>query len=202
MWRRVTSLSVFSNDDMRRVCTRISHEIIERNNGAENLVLLGLVRRGALLASRLSKIIAQIEEHAVPVYSLDITGARDDRDNANEENYRIADIESITPDIAPNFPQLFSADTRVDLTDSHVVLVDDVLFTGRSIRAALDVVSRISRPEQVQLAVLIDRGHRELPIRADFIGKNLPTKRSERVNVLMEEIDGVDRVDVERFEQR
>lgn len=186
---------------MRRVCTRISHEIIERNNGAENLVLLGLVRRGALIASRLSEIISDIEEHHVPVYSLDITKARDDRDTQDKTNYRIADIQSITPEIAQKFPQLLTTEVGIDLSHSHVVLVDDVLFTGRSIRAAMDVVSKISRPERVQLAVLIDRGHRELPIRADFIGKNLPTKRSERVNVLMEEIDGIDRIDVERMDK-
>lgn len=186
---------------MRRVCTRISHEIIERNNGAENLVLLGIIRRGALIASRLSKTISEIEKTNVPVYSLDITHARDDRDSNDQTNYRIEDIQSITPDIALNFPQMFTAEQKMNLAQSHVVLVDDVLFTGRSIRAAMDVVSQISRPERVQLAVLIDRGHRELPIRADFIGKNLPTKRSERVNVLMEELDGVDRIDVERLDK-
>lgn len=197
----MTTLSVFTSDDMRRVCTRISHEIIERNNGAQNLVLLGLVRRGALIASRISQNISYIENTQVPVFSLDITELRDDRENldVNEiKNYKIDDIASITPDIAAKFPPLLNSESNQDFSNSHVVLVDDVLFTGRSIRAAMDCVTRISRPSRVQLAVLIDRGHRELPIRADFIGKNLPTKSSERVNVLMEEIDGLDRVDVER----
>ncbi|HQZ14902.1 MAG TPA: bifunctional pyr operon transcriptional regulator/uracil phosphoribosyltransferase PyrR [Acidimicrobiia bacterium] len=186
---------------MRRVCTRISHEIIERNNGAHDLVLLGLVRRGALIASRISRNISEIENTEVPVFSLDITDLRDDRENLESsevKNYKIDDIASITPDIAPKFPPLLSSESNQDFSKSHIVLVDDVLFTGRSIRAAMDSISRISRPSRVQLAVLIDRGHRELPIRADFIGKNLPTKSSERVNVLMEEIDGIDRVDVER----
>jgi len=197
----VTTLSVFTSDDMRRVCTRISHEIIERNNGAHDLVLLGLVRRGALIASRISRNISEIENTEVPVFSLDITDLRDDRENLESsevKNYKIDDIASITPDIAPKFPPLLSSESNQDFSKSHIVLVDDVLFTGRSIRAAMDSISRISRPSRVQLAVLIDRGHRELPIRADFIGKNLPTKSSERVNVLMEEIDGIDRVDVER----
>ncbi len=192
-WRRVTTLSVFSSDDMRRVCTRISHEIIERNNGADNLVLLGLLRRGALLASRLAKNISDIEETSVPVYSLDITQARDDGLTTSAS---LVDAED-----ASIFPAPFSAENNLDLTNSHVVLVDDVLFTGRSIRAAMDTVTRVSRPKQVQLAVLIDRGHRELPIRADFIGKNLPTKRSEQVHVLMNELDGIDRIDVERMDQ-
>ena len=178
---------------MRRVCTRISHEIIERNNGADNLVLLGLLRRGALLASRLAKNISDIEETSVPVYSLDITQARDDGLTTSASLFDSED--------ASIFPALFSAENDLDLTNSHVVLVDDVLFTGRSIRAAMDTVTRVSRPKQVQLAVLIDRGHRELPIRADFIGKNLPTKRSEQVHVLTDELDGIDRIDVERMDQ-
>lgn len=194
MWRRVTTLSVFSSDDMRRVCTRISHEIIERNNGAENLVFLGLLKRGALIASRLSTIISDIEETTVPVYSLDITSARDDRAHKESASPALpADIVDLFPPFFPSEPS-----PNTDLSKSHVVLVDDVLFTGRSVRAAMDTVSRVSRPLQMQLAVLIDRGHRELPIRADFIGKNLPTKRSEQVHVLMNEIDGVDRIDVDR----
>lgn len=186
---------------MRRVCTRISHEIIEHNNGAKNLVLLGLVRRGALLAARLSENISQIENENVPAYSLDISALRDDRDYKNDGEiapYKIDDIAKITPEIAKKFPELITNASNVDFTKSNVVLVDDVLFTGRSIRAAMDAISRISRPSRVQLAVLVDRGHRELPIRADYVGKNLPTKNSERVNVLMEEIDDLDRVDIER----
>ncbi len=197
----MTTLSVFTSDDMRRVCTRISHEIIERNNGAHDLVLLGLVRRGALIASRISRNISEIENTEVPVFSLDITDLRDDRENLESsevKNYKIDDIASITPDIAPKFPPLLSSESNQDFSKSHIVLGDDILFTGRSMRSAMDSITRISRPSRVQLAVLIDRGHRELPIRADFIGKNLPTKSSERVNVLMEEIDGIDRVDVER----
>lgn len=187
----MTTLSVFSSDDMRRVCTRISHEIIERNNGANNLVLIGLIRRGALLANRLAKQISEIEGEHVPAFSIDIAGARDDRSGSTDQD-RIAEL-------TPAFPQVLQADSDFDFSQSHVVLVDDVLYTGRSIRAAMDIVTRISRPERIQLAVLVDRGHRELPIRADFIGKNLPTKRAERVNVLMDELDGIDRVDVERM---
>jgi pyrimidine operon attenuation protein/uracil phosphoribosyltransferase len=192
----MTLLSVFDTDDMRRVCTRISHEIIERNHGSENIVLVGLLRRGALFASRLAQQIQEIEGNEVPVYSLDITVARDDRrlvdPNANET--RPADLSG--------YPDLLNEVNDVDFTTSRVILVDDVLFTGRSVRAAMEIVSSISRPDAVQLAVLIDRGHRELPIRADFIGKNVPTKRTgERVLVLLDEIDGIDRVDISREDQ-
>ncbi|MFN8015176.1 MAG: bifunctional pyr operon transcriptional regulator/uracil phosphoribosyltransferase PyrR [Acidimicrobiia bacterium] len=186
----MATLSIFTSDDVRRVCTRISHEIIERNNGSQNIVLVGLLTRGALVANRLAKIISEIENSDVQVYSLDITTSRDDL-SVDIEDAAIANFDET------KFPKLLTNDTGVDFSDSNIVIVDDVLFTGRSVRAAMDVISKVSRPSKVELAVLVDRGHRELPIRADFVGKNLPTKRSERVNVLLQEIDGQDGVDVE-----
>jgi pyrimidine operon attenuation protein/uracil phosphoribosyltransferase len=187
----MTHLSVFDEDDMRRVCTRISHEIIERNHGAQNLVLVGLLRRGALFAERLAQQISSIESVDVPAYSLDITTARDDKDLIAGINTRPEDLSI--------YPPLLNDATDINFTTSRIVLVDDVLHTGRSVRAALELISAISRPASVQLAVLIDRGHRELPIRADFVGKNLPTKRTgEMVVVNMKEIDDIDRIDVEQ----
>lgn len=194
----MTHLRVFDSDDMRRVCTRISHEIIERNHGAQNLVLIGLLRRGALFAARLSAQIAEIENVSVPVYSLDITDARDDRDLAQHDGTS-GTVDDTKPVDLSVFPQLLNDHRDVDFTSSRIILVDDVLFTGRSVRAGLELISGISRPEAVQLAVLIDRGHRELPIRADFIGKNLPTRRTgEQVMVRMNEIDDQDSIDVEQ----
>lgn len=197
----MTHISVFDQDDMRRVCTRISHEIIERNHGASHLVLVGLLRRGALFASRLQQQISEIENKEIPIFSLDITHARDDLTGGLiPQMGHIGNVGNGGSD--PQYPQLLNDAHDVDFTQSRVVLVDDVLYTGRSIRAAMEVVSSISRPSSVQLAVLIDRGHRELPIRADFVGKNLPTKRiGEQVLVLMHELDGVDRVDIERETQ-
>lgn len=186
----MTQVSVFDSDDMRRVTTRIAHEIIERNHGAEKIILVGLIRRGAFLAKRLSHQIANIEGVEVPSYSLDITSARDDQDHADKSKF---DSENDA------YPPLLNQESGIDLSQTRVIVVDDVLFTGRSVRAAMDVISNISRPNAVQLAVLIDRGHRELPIRADFVGKNIGTKKdNESVLVLMDEIDGVDRVDIEQ----
>jgi len=189
----MTHLSVFDSDDMRRVCTRIAHEIIEKNHGASQIILVGLLRRGALLAKRLSDQIANIEGVKVPAYSLDITSARDDLTHADPTK-----VDSDN-DV---YPESINKAVGIDLSKTKVVIVDDVLFTGRSVRAAMDVISGISRPSGVQLAVLIDRGHRELPIRADFVGKNLGTKKDgESVLVLMEEIDEVDRVDIMQVER-
>ena len=166
--------------DMSRALTRISHEILERNGGSNNLVLLGIPTRGAHLALRIATIIEGIESKSVPVGTLDITLHRDD--------LRLRPLRALMPTKIPT--------TGIEGKD--VVLVDDVFFSGRTIRAALDALGEIGRPRTVQLAVLIDRGHRELPIRADFVGKNLPTSRDQSVKVHLSEIDGVDEVLVGR----
>jgi pyrimidine operon attenuation protein/uracil phosphoribosyltransferase len=159
-----------------RALTRISHEIIERNKGVEDLVLLGIKTRGVTLAKRLSEKIKSIEGNEVPFGSLDVTNHRDD----------IKDMKDM--------PKGSTTDINFDITGKKVILVDDVLYTGRTVRAAMDAIVDIGRPLSIQLAVLVDRGHRELPIRADYIGKNVPTSRSEMiiVNVLdVDERDGV-----------
>lgn len=163
-------------DDMRRALKRISHQIIERNHGAENLVLLGIKRRGVPLAKRLAENIMLIEGASVPVGELDITLYRDD-------------LSEIQPD-----PVVNSSNVPFDINGKYVILVDDVLYTGRTARAALDATSACGRAAAIQLAVLIDRGHRELPIRADYVGKNVPTAKSEVVAVKVTEIDGEENV--------
>lgn len=155
-----------------RVLKRISHEIIERNRGCDTICLVGVCRRGVPLANRLSDYILQIEDKRVPVGSLDITRYRDDIGNA-------ADL-----------PVLNATDIPFDINGRDVVLVDDVLFTGRTARAAMDALIEMGRPATVQLAVLVDRGHRELPIRGDYIGKNIPTSQNERIAVKVPEYDG------------
>lgn len=168
---------VLDADDIRRALTRIAHEIVEKNHGAQNLVLVGVLTRGAPLAERLSRLLFQIENHPVPVGKIDIGLYRDDYGTA--QNLPVA--------LAPS-------DIPVDITGKTLILVDEVLFTGRTVRAALSALLDIGRPASIQLAVLLDRGHRELPIRPDFIGKNLPTSRQEYVQVLLKETDGEDRV--------
>jgi len=168
--RFVRRASVFDADDLRRAVTRIAHEIVERNHGASDVVLVGLWTRGMALARRLASAIADFEGTEAPVGSLDVSFFRDD--------VRLRSVEPQGP-----------TDIPADITDRVVVLVDDVLFTGRTVRAALEAVMELGRPKAVQLAVLIDRGHRELPVRADFVGKNLPTRRGEDVRVRLEEID-------------
>ncbi|MGI6604534.1 MAG: bifunctional pyr operon transcriptional regulator/uracil phosphoribosyltransferase PyrR [Firmicutes bacterium] len=163
-------------DAVRRALTRIAHEILERNKGTENLVLLGIRTRGYPLAERLAKKIKEIEGVAVPVSPLDITAYRDD----------VVERGEAQPKGAVDLP--------FGLAGKKVVLVDDVLYTGRTVRAALDAVMDLGRASAIQLAVLIDRGHRELPIRPDFVGKNVPTSRRETVAVRIQEIDGEDRV--------
>ncbi|MGH3413469.1 MAG: bifunctional pyr operon transcriptional regulator/uracil phosphoribosyltransferase PyrR [Marmoricola sp.] len=167
---------VLDAPDISRALTRISHEILERNKGAESLVLLGIPTRGAHLARRVGDNLARIEGREVPVGSLDITMYRDD--------LRMRPARTLLPTEIPSG----GIDGRT------VVLVDDVLFSGRTIRAALDAMNDIGRPDAVQLAVLVDRGHRQLPIRADFVGKNLPTSLVEDVSVLLAEYDGEDAV--------
>ena len=159
-----------------RTLTRISHEIIERNKGVEGLVLLGIKTRGVSLAKRLCEKIRNIEGNVLPVGTLDITRHRDD----------IKDMKDI--------PRENLTDISFDINGMKVVLVDDVLYTGRTVRAAMDAIVEIGRPLSIQLAVLVDRGHRELPIRADYVGKNIPTSRSEMIIVNVGEVDGKDAV--------
>ena len=166
---------LMSQDDVRRALTRIAHEVLERNHGVDGLLLVGMHTRGVPLARRLAERIGQYEGQEMPVGALDIGRYRDDA------SVRIRQSNQ-------------STDIPVSITDRKVVLVDDVLFTGRSIRAAMDALMDLGRPRLVQLAVLVDRGHRELPIRADYVGKNIPTSLGERVDVRVKEVDGSDGV--------
>ena len=161
---------IFAADDLRRAHTRIAHEIVERNQGAADLVLVGLYTRGVTIARRLAGIISGFEGVDVPVGALDVAFYRDD--------IALRAVQPLGPTEVP-----------VDISGRVVVLVDDVLYTGRSIRAALDALTELGRPRAVQLAVLVDRGHRELPIRADFVGKNLPTAEADDVRVRLAETD-------------
>jgi len=170
---------VLHEADIARALTRISHEILESNRGPEGLVLLGIPTRGVTLARRVGQLVTQFGGTAVPVGSLDVTMYRDD---LHRHPTRAPQPTQIPPG---------GIDGKV------VVLVDDVLFSGRSIRAALDALQDIGRPAAVRLATLVDRGHRELPIRPDFVGKNLPSSRDERVNVRLAETDGIEEVTIE-----
>ncbi|KYH32556.1 bifunctional pyr operon transcriptional regulator/uracil phosphoribosyltransferase PyrR [Neomoorella mulderi] len=167
---------IMDADKLRRALTRIAHEILERNRGTENLVLIGIRRRGVPLAERLQKLIEEIEGVKVPLGILDITLYRDDLTTLSVQ------------------PVIHRTEIPFNISGKKVVLVDDVLFTGRTVRAALDALIDLGRPQNIQLAVIIDRGHRELPIRADYVGKNVPTSRKEEIAVQLEEIDGVDQV--------
>jgi pyrimidine operon attenuation protein/uracil phosphoribosyltransferase len=170
--------TVLDGHDITRALTRIAHEILERNRGAADLVLLGIPTRGVPLAERVAAQMAGAESLEVPAGSLDVTMYRDD--------LRLRPARTLMPtDIPPG-----GIDGKI------VVLVDDVLFSGRTIRAALDAMADVGRPRAVRLAVLVDRGHRELPIRADFVGKNLPTSLREKVSVRLHELDGVDEVTI------
>jgi pyrimidine operon attenuation protein / uracil phosphoribosyltransferase len=168
--------TVLDARDISRALTRIAHEILERNKGSENLVLLGIPSRGVPLARRIAARIASVEGVDIPVGSLDVTMYRDD--------LRMRPARTLLPTDIPSG----------GIDGKTVVLVDDVLFSGRTIRAALDAMNDVGRPRSVRLAVLVDRGHRELPIRADFVGKNLPTSLVEKVAVRLEEFDGADAV--------
>jgi pyrimidine operon attenuation protein/uracil phosphoribosyltransferase len=161
---------------IRRALTRIAHEIIERHGGTKQLAIIGIRTRGAVLAERLGSLISEITEAKVPVGALDITLYRDDLTT-----------------VGPN-PIVRETELPFELTDRQIVLVDDVLYTGRTIRAALDAMIDFGRPSRIQLAVLVDRGHRELPIRPDYIGKNLPTAAEEEILVHLAETDGTDEV--------
>ncbi len=167
---------ILDREGIRRSLTRMAHEIIERNKGTENLALIGIYSRGAPLASRLAGRIRRIEGSEVPVGMLDITPYRDDLDKR------------------PAQPRVQRTDVRFPVEGKAIVLVDDVIFTGRTVRAALDAIMDLGRPRLIQLAVLVDRGHRELPIRADYVGKNVPTSRKENVSVLLEETDSEEKV--------
>lgn len=180
----MTATRLMDAAEIRRVVTRIAHEILERNKGAEDLVLVGIAARGDDLARRLAEEIVRIEGAKVPVGVLDITFYRDDIGMRAEA------------------PEVHETRIDVDVTGKTVVLVDDVLFTGRTIRAAMDALVDFGRPTAVQLAVLVDRGHRELPIRADFVGKNVPTRQDESVRVALEEMDGEDAVYVDEAKGR
>lgn len=174
----MTSLKarVMEPADLRRATTRVAHEIVERNRGASDVVLVGIRTGGALWARRIASEIARVDGVDAPVGELDITLYRDD--------------------LASQGPRPVEATVVPDVDGKVVVLVDDVFFTGRTIRAALDAIADLGRPRMIQLAVLVDRGHRELPVRADYVGKNLPTSTKESVKVMFEETDGTDGVEI------
>jgi pyrimidine operon attenuation protein / uracil phosphoribosyltransferase len=173
------SKTVLMDDQaIRRALTRIAHEIIERNKGVKNIVLAGIKTRGEFLAKRLAERIEQIEGNAVSVGVIDITLYRDDL-RIKTENQE---------------PELKGTDIPVEVSDKKIILVDDVLYTGRTVRAAMDAIMDLGRASSIQLAVLIDRGHRELPIRADYVGKNVPTSSEEIISASLIEVDGLDEV--------
>ncbi|XHU76709.1 bifunctional pyr operon transcriptional regulator/uracil phosphoribosyltransferase PyrR [Peribacillus simplex] len=171
---------VLDEKAISRALTRIAHEIIEKNKGIEDCVLIGIRTRGIFLADRLAKRINQIEGKEIELGELDITLYRDDLSKKTNDGE----------------PIVKGSDIPVNITDKKVILVDDVLFTGRTVRAAMDALVDLGRPSQIQLAVLVDRGHRELPIRADFVGKNVPTSQSEKITVTLTEVDEVDQVTI------
>ncbi len=175
----MTERIVLDDAGMQRTLTRIAHEILEYNRGTKDLVLLGVKTRGEFLAKRIQDKIQQIEDTTVPTGTLDITQFRDD-------------LELPTPKVSE---KSFMID--VDITDKVVIIIDDVLYTGRTVRASLDAILLHSRPQKIGLATLVDRGHRELPIRADFVGKNIPTAKDEEVSVYVDETDGRNAVIIE-----
>lgn len=169
---------------MQRALTRITYEIIEQNKNLSELVIVGIKTRGIYLANRIAKRLKQLENLDVPVGELDIRLYRDD---VHRSDHRMQ-------------PNVTGSRLPVSITDRHVILVDDVIFTGRTIRAALDALMDQGRPKKISLAVLVDRGHRELPIRPDFVGKNIPTSLNEEINVQVEEIDGQDGISIGKLE--
>jgi pyrimidine operon attenuation protein/uracil phosphoribosyltransferase len=174
---------VLDGDDMRRTLVRIAHEIVEKTHEPELLALVGIHRRGALLAQRLHRLVEDLVDAQVPQGDIDITFYRDDVGTRLDQ------------------PVVHASDVAFDVNGATVVIVDDVLYTGRTVRAAIEALFDYGRPARVQLAVLTDRGHRELPIRPDYVGKNLPTARGERVNVHVREVDGVDEVTITELEE-
>ena len=171
---------VLDRDDLRRTLLRIAHEIVEKNPGSQSLAVVGIHTRGAVLARRLHALVGELTGSRVPLGDLDISFYRDDLPGRDPSAQ----------------PVVHASHLDFDLEGRTVVLVDDVLYTGRTVRAAIDALFDYGRPERVQLAVLADRGHRELPIRPDYVGKNLPTARTERVDVHVEELDGEDEVTI------
>ncbi len=170
--------NLFDENAISRTIKRISHEILEKNDDLSALCLIGIKTRGLPLAQRIASCIKHIEEIAVPTLEMDVTLYRDDLTKSDKDPH----ISSAVPDLDP--------------TGKNIILVDDVIYTGRTVRAALDAVITLGRPDKIQLAVLIDRGHRELPIRPDYVGKNIPTSRAEIVRVQLLETDGADKVDL------
>ncbi|GAP00197.1 bifunctional pyr operon transcriptional regulator/uracil phosphoribosyltransferase PyrR [Fructobacillus ficulneus] len=169
---------VLDSDSMQRALTRITYEILERNKGGQNLILVGIKTRGEYLAHRIADRLEQLEQVQIPVMAIDVTNYRDDHLDSHDDL------------------GLDSAE-KLNIANQNIVLVDDVLFTGRTTRAALDALIQIGRPQAIALAVLVDRGHRELPIRADFVGKNIPTAQNEKIKVKVKEFDGEDSVEIE-----
>lgn len=163
-------------EKIRRALVRIAHEIVEKNKGTDNLALIGIRRRGVPLAERLARIIKEIEGATLPVGILDITLYRDDLTTLAQQ------------------PEVHKTEVNFSVINKTIVLVDDVLYTGRTVRAALDAIIDLGRPKSIQLAILVDRGHRELPIRADYVGKNVPTSKREIIEVRLKEIDGKEEV--------
>ncbi|KRK64772.1 pyrimidine operon attenuation protein uracil phosphoribosyltransferase [Companilactobacillus tucceti DSM 20183] len=169
---------IIDGQTMTRALTRITYEIIERNKGIDDLVLVGIKTRGVFVAHRIESRLKQLENISIPVAELDITPYRDDMTHEEIENINIPPLD-------------------IDIDKKHIILTDDVLYTGRTIRAAMDALMKFGRPKKISLAVLVDRGHRELPIRADFVGKNIPTSQKEKIRVSMKEIDGEDKIEIE-----
>ena len=176
-----TTKKIMDSQAINRSITRLAHEVLERNNGAQELMLIGILTRGEPLAIRLQKLIKSITKIEIPIGFVDITFHRDD--------FRSRLV----------VPQVKGSNIQDSINDKVVVLVDDVLFTGRTIRAAMDELNAFGRPSNIQLAVLVDRGHRELPIRADFVGKNIPTHEGEYVKVWLKEIDNKDLVTLKNY---
>ena len=173
-----TEKVVLDGDDIRRTLVRIAHEIVERHEGPDGIAVVGIHRRGAILGARLQALLADLLDRDVPLGTVDITFYRDDLARRS------------------GAPEVRATQIDFPLDGATVVVVDDVLYTGRTVRAAIEAIFAYGRPARVQLAVLADRGHRELPIRPDYVGKNLPTSRAERVNVRVSEIDGADEVTI------
>ena len=178
MPKKQKTVLVMDAKAVERALIRVAHEIVEKNKGAENLAIIGIKTRGAYLAERIARLIEQIEKVKVPVGLMDITLYRDDIQTKLEQ------------------PVIQKTEILFDVKEKVIVLVDDVLFTGRTIRAALDQVIDFGRPQNIQLAVLVDRGHRELPIRADYVGKNIPTAKDDQVKVKITEVDKEDSVSI------
>ncbi|MFA6234409.1 MAG: bifunctional pyr operon transcriptional regulator/uracil phosphoribosyltransferase PyrR [Bacteroidota bacterium] len=174
--------TILDESGFDRMISRLAHEILERNQGMENLVVIGLRTRGEFVAQRLAARLTQIEGSTAPIGVLDVTLYRDDVRNHLRQ------------------PEVRATNISFDITDKHVILVDDVLFTGRTIRSALNALIDIGRPRSIQLVVVVDRGHREVPIRADFIGKNVTTSRGQEVRVRLREVDGLDAIDLVSIE--